>query len=303
MNTFIIAAGLVFVVLAILTFMLGRRIIGILFSLLTVVSLFSFFSQDKISNWLNNASNSVPMVHKVLSPKSSSSQTSSQTSTTDSNVVQQLISYTNNSSSGPNKNYYWKVGAAQLNDDSSVANGQLKFSADSQGRSGLAMGKLTYQMFADSRGSRQGSPLNPANGGWPTRNPYSAIHFDLTGRTYHGYFYNRSHSIADSLGGTATYTSTNNFTAGSRSQNVGADQHGGMRAAEEIAENYWKANPNSKATIQYQTTPIYNGSEKIPRGSIVNEKSSDGSINVEIAVINDAEGYTINYNTGQISHN
>lgn len=212
-------------------------------------------------------------------------------------ILKKLVSYTNISSAGPTKNYYWTVGKAQLLNDSALTNGDLKFSSDSQGRPSIAMGKLTYQMYQASKGSRQGTPLDPPNETWPN-NGYAIIHFQLTNRTYHGYFYNRSHSIADSLGGTQTYSSANNFTAGTRSQNVGADQNGGMRAAEEIAENYWKSHPNSKEIIHYQTTPLYEGREKIPRGSIVNEKSSDGQINVEIAVINDAEGYVINYNDG-----
>ena len=219
----------------------------------------------------------------------------------DRTTLKQLMKYTNASSAGPNQDYYWKNGNAQLADDSDVKVGQLKFSDDSAGRAGIARGKLTYSMFAESKGGRQGTPLDPPNGGWPSYNPKVALSFGLTNRIYHGYMYNRSHSIADSLGGAASYASADNFTAGTRSQNVGADQHGGMRAAEEIAENYWRSHPNSSTVIEYQTTPIYHGNEKIPRGSIVNEKSSDGQINEQIVVINSAEGYTINYNTGAIN--
>lgn len=226
---------------------------------------------------------------------------SSVATTQDNATLQQLMKYTNASSAGPNQDYYWKNGNAQLANDADVNVGQLKFSEDSAGRASTARGKLTYRMFADSKGSRQGTPLDPPNGSWPSYNPKVAVSFGLTGRIYHGYMYNRSHSIADSLGGTASYASADNFTTGTRSQNVGADQNGGMRAAEEIAENYWHSHPNSSTVIDYQTTPIYHGSEKIPRGSIVNEKSSDGQINDQIVVINSAEGYTINYNTGAIS--
>lgn len=229
------------------------------------------------------------------------SSSSSVAITQDNATVQQLMKYTNAASSGPNRNYYWKNGNAKLADDSDVKMGQLKFSDDGAGRAGVARGKLTYRMFAESKGGRQGTPLDPPNGSWPSYNPKVALSFGLTGRIYHGYMYNRSHSIADSLGGTASYASADNFTTGTRSQNVGADQHGGMRAAEEIAENYWRSHPNSSTVIEYQTTPIYHGSEKIPRGAIVNEKSSDGQINDQIVVINSAEGYAINYNTGAIS--
>lgn len=178
---------------------------------------------------------------------------SSVATTQDDATVQQLMKYTNASSAGPNRNYYWKNGNAQLANDSDVNVGQLKFSEDSAGRAGIARGKLTYRMFADSKGRRQGTPLDPPNGGWPSYNPKVALSFGLTSRIYHGYMYNRSHSIADSLGGTASYASADNFTAGTRSQNVGADQHGGMRAAEEIAENYWRSHPNSSGGCDLHT--------------------------------------------------
>lgn len=212
-------------------------------------------------------------------------------------ILRQLIKYTSESSAGPNNNYYWENGNAQLEDDSNLKVGELKFTKDQYGRSGIAMGKLTYDMFANSRGSRQGTPLNPPN--WEDiQNRKVAITYTLTNRTYHGYFYNRSHSIADSLAGKQSYESEYNFTIGTRPQNVGADQNGGMRYAEEITENYWKSHPNSREIIQYQTTPLYNGTEILPRGSIVNIKSSDNVIDTQIVVINDAEGFNINYSTG-----
>lgn len=255
-----------------------------------------------VSGGYSKLSNFITTTYHNVTQTSSTKNTDNANTAQNSAILTKLISYTNAGSAGPTKNYYWNVGKSQLVDDSSLNNGDLKFSQDSQGRSSIAMGKLTYQMYKDSQGSRQGTPLDPPNNTWPS-NGYTAITFGLTGRTYHGYFYNRSHSIADSLGGTQTYSSANNFTAGTRSQNVGADQNGGMRAAEELAENYWKSHPNSKEIIHYQTTPLYQAREKIPRGSIVNEKSSDGELDVEIAVLNDAEGYIINYNDGTFKSN
>lgn len=71
-----------------------------------------------------------------------------------------------------------------------------------------------------------------------------------------------------------------------------------MRYAEEAAENYWNNHPGTKNTIDYETTPVYKGNENIPRGSIVNIKSSDDVLNTEIVVINSVEGIKINYNDG-----
>jgi len=213
-------------------------------------------------------------------------------------VLSQLVSLTNNADPGPTKDYYWSNGAANINEEAMPTSGNVAFEFDSAGRSSTADASLTYQMFAGSAGSRQGSPLDPPF--WP-HNLQVAIYYSMTGKTYNGYVWNRSHSVADSLAGKQSYISAANFTAGTRPQNVGADQNGGMRAAEEIVENFWKSNPNSNTIVWYQTTPIYDGSEKIPRGSIVDILSSDNSINTEIVVINDAEGWTIDYSTGAVS--
>jgi DNA-entry nuclease len=224
----------------------------------------------------------------------SSSSSSSVASTTD--ILNKLNEYTNAKSAGPTGNYYWENGSARLSGFDAIKAGEYNFNADDKGRSGVARAVLTYSQYEDSKGSRQGQPLDPP--AWPSSNPKIAITFSLTERTYHGYLYNRSHSIADSLLGEGSYTSKYNFTTGTRSQNVGANQNGGMRYAEELAEDFWKANPNTSATISYQTTPVYNANETIPRGSIVDIKSSDNTLNTEVVIINSAEGLEIDYASG-----
>lgn len=285
------------ILIVVLIFLLGIYIAhklfrSIIYKLISAVVLLAiaFLSYTALTNHITNP---VDLVKTVTNKKSSDAPAPK------GDILQSLMNYTDKSSAGPTQNYYWKDGQAQLANDSDIPVGGIKFSEDTQGRSGVARAKLTYDLYEDSRGGRQGTPLNPLNGGWPAHNFKTSIHYGLTGRTYNGYFYNRSHSIADSLASSSSYLSADNFTAGTRPQNVGADQHGGMRAAEEIAEKYWKAHPRSNAVIQYQTTPVYNGNEKIPRGSIVDEKSSDGEINIRIIVINSAEGFHINYNNGQ----
>ena len=210
-------------------------------------------------------------------------------------VMAILINLTDNANAGENRNYYFEVGEARIQDDSDLQNGQLDFKLDSYGRSSTARGKLTYQMFEKSKGKRQGQPLDPPH--WP-QNFKTEIHYSLTDRTYHGYMYNRSHSIADSLGGEATYTSEANFTTGTRPQNVGANQKGGMRFAEEMVENYWKEHIGTNEIVHYQVLPMYKNNEVIPRGSIIDIKSSDNILNKRVVVINDVEGMKINYETG-----
>ncbi len=225
-------------------------------------------------------------------PAATGSTTSGTTADTGA-ILAKLIAYDKAESPGPTKDYYWDNGAARITKSAMPATGQAKFTYDSDGRSSIARATLTYALYAASKGSRQGATLNPP--GWPSSNPEVSSTSALTGKTTHTYLWNRSHSIADSLLGALSYTSSANFTAGTKDQNVGADDNGGMRAAEEIAEKYWAAHPGSNVVIWYQTTPLYSGSNKIPSGSIVDELSSDGSINKEIVVINDEEDIAVNY--------
>lgn len=295
----IVAIVLVLLVgLIVFVFRSGRSIIARLGGILVAVivggggAMITHYGPQRLINEVKTAVGNI-------TNKDGGTSTNKSAPVADSKIASQLKKYTDASESGPTKNYYWQQGPAKFSPYmTNLAAGRVHFSADSQGRSGVASGKLTYKMFAASRGSRQGTPLDPDNGGWPQPNTKTAITYALTGRTYHGYAWNRSHSISDSLAGADSYTSANNFTAGTRSQNVGADQHGGMRKAEETAEGYWKEHPNTTNTIEYQVTPVYNGNERIPRGSIVDIKSSDNSINTEIVVINSAEGHVIDYNNG-----
>lgn len=210
-------------------------------------------------------------------------------------ILDKLVSYTNKESAGPTGDYYWVNGKAHFTHFSGLKAGDYSFKSDTQSRSATARAVLTYSEYAASRGSRQGEPLDPPS--WP-ENKIVAISYGLTGRTYHGYLYNKSHSIGDSLLGAKSYASLYNFTTGTRPQNVGADQNGGMRYAEESAENYWESYPGTNQVIYYQTTPLYKGNETMPRGSIVDVRSSDKTLNTEIVVINSAEGIHLNYSDG-----
>lgn len=223
------------------------------------------------------------------SPKTETSSATTNQSN-DNKILSDLVTYTTQQSAGPTKNYYYENGKSDK--ITPMAVGAYNFEADSQGRSAKAVATLTYGQFEASKGSRQGTPLDPPY--WP-RNSKVAITYGFNNRTYHGYMWNRSHSIADSLLGASSYDSVYNFTAGTRPQNVGANQKGGMRYAEALVENYWRANPGTDKTVAYQTTPVYNNNERIPRGSIVDIKSSDGTLDKEIVVINSAEGIDIDY--------
>lgn len=309
MNILLIALIIALIALIVIMGLLlkfSKRLIGFIISGIVLLAMFGgayHQSEPKKNYWnagqaliksLNNGS------HVNTLGKKPKTESPNEAITDDENKIkQQLLEITNSQSSGPTKNYYWDAGQAVIK-SSNINVGDVSYSVDPQGRSSLAIGKLTYKMWKDSAHSRQGTPLNPPQG-WPY-NPKVAIKYELTNRTYHGNMYNRSHSIADSLAGEKTYTDASNFTTGTRPQNVGANQKGGMRAAEIMVEDYWKSNPNSTEYVDYQVLPIYNKNETIPRGTIVDIKSSDGILNKRLVIINDVENYIINYNNGKFTH-
>lgn len=134
------------------------------------------------------------------------------------------------------------------------------------------------------------SSIHPT--GW-TSNRIVTLHF-IDGSSYRGYFYNRSHLLAHSLGGA---DKKYNMITGTRPQNVGKnDFKGGMQYCEMLASDYLKS--HRSASLYYIVTPIYKGREKVARSVIVDMRSSDKSINQEVEVYNTAPGYSINYRTG-----
>lgn len=135
-----------------------------------------------------------------------------------------------------------------------------------------------------------------AKGTWLGRHSNNKI-IQLKG--YKGYLYNKSHSLAWSLGGDMK---NHNLTLGTRSQNVGTNKTesgGGMGYAEEKVRNVVTNKKNTK--VYYKVTPVYKANELIPRGSHVQAKSINDngkSINLNTWVFNNEEGVNINYHNG-----
>lgn len=192
----------------------------------------------------------------------------------------------------------------------------------------------TDRAIAKARGRQ---PLDTDPQGWPDSNPKVQVHFP-TGVNYKGYFWNRSHLIADSLGG---LPEENNLVAGTRAQNVG-DNHapGGMAYTETLARDFLdnqlsttnlvpsnepirlledygisetgKGEPLPETVdvpefatcdLAYQAVPNFELGEKIPRSVTVNIKSCDGTIDEQVEVANSMPGFGIDYLTGAISEN
>lgn len=166
---------------------------------------------------------------------------------------------------------------------------------DKLGRPTYVIGNLNYDLISKEKGEdREDIKVDPI--GWQ-KNSRVTIK-EANGKTYNGYFYNRSHLLADSLGGAAT---KENLVTGTRTQNTGIGNTGGMAYTEEKARQFFAK--KTDATMIYQATAIYQGDEVVPRYVKVDIKTSDGTIDEQVIVSNTATGFSIDYNTGKYVKN
>lgn len=191
-------------------------------------------------------------------------------------------------------NYVVKVGKAQVKNKPKA--GRVKYSKlDKYGRTRTVIANVTYKMVKQSAGWRETIPESEDPAGWG-HNRKVGIRM-ANGKIYHGYLYNRSHLLADSLGGSPI---RENLVTGTRTQNVGDNTgDGGMAYTETLARNWLYS--HHRGTIYYRATPNYRGTEKLPRSVTVDMKSSDGRLNMRVYVYNYAKGIKINYKTGSSS--
>lgn len=195
-----------------------------------------------------------------------------------------------------NADYYQVDGQAQRS-YKDAKEGQITYcDLDSLGRPTCAYSLLTTDMRqkAKARG-RQHIDINPT--GWPKHNQKVTI--TDGSQSYTGWFWNRSHMIADSLGGDPV---KENLVTGTRTQNVGISSahNGGMAYSETKARSYLDNQAHASCPLYYAVTPNYNGNELIPRTVTVDIESCDKSISEHVTVPNTANGYTIDYNTAEI---
>jgi DNA-entry nuclease len=191
-------------------------------------------------------------------------------------------------------NYYRVAGEAVV--DVRVEPGEIVYSGlDELGRTGRAVACVTFDMMEAgmARDRSDMSSIKPA--GWG-HNEQVEIEL-IDGRFYHGYLYNRSHLIAKSLGGADI---RENLVTGTRMQNVGDNSPaGGMLFGEQVARDWLTRNPDG--WVYYSATPVYEGDELLCRSVIVDMRSSDGSLDMQIEVYNAALGFEIDYATGEFS--
>lgn len=189
-------------------------------------------------------------------------------------------------------NYVRLVGDAQI--DQPLEAGQVVYSPlDALGRTGQVRACITYQMMQDGEARERGEAPDPS--GWPSQNFETDIALP-TGKTYQGWFWNRCHLLAKSLGGS---DDAQNLVTGTRMLNVGAnDGQGGMDMFETAIRSWLESYPN--VTVQYVATPLYDSDEPICRSVMVDVLSSDGAINERLEVYNAAKGHEIDYATGAV---
>jgi DNA-entry nuclease len=204
----------------------------------------------------------------------------------------------------PSGDYITPLGVAQILYTPKQP-GQAEYcEPDQHGRAVCAYAELTSTMRAEAKQNRrQALTVDPA--GWPTHNHTAtipALPASVVGdsKDYRGWFWNRSHLLADSLGGDPAAV---NLVTGTRTQNVGSTQangesNGGMAYTERIAREYLDAGRGDACPLYYAVTPQYVDDEPIPRTVLVDMRSCDASINERVEVANTANGWHINYQTG-----
>jgi DNA/RNA non-specific endonuclease len=191
---------------------------------------------------------------------------------------------------------YEVLGEAEI--DESKFSTTYSYSHDDLDRTTTAYGLVNYKAVMDSKGWRADFEPNSEPSGWykgkESNNKKVSVKLP-TGKIYNGYFYNRSHLIADSLGGRSYKY---NVVTGTRQQNVGNNGNGGMQYIEKKVKDYVEQTKNN---VYYSVEPYYEGNELVPRYVIVNAKSDDGVINEKVKVFNNASGYEVNYSNGSFT--
>lgn len=188
--------------------------------------------------------------------------------------------------------YYRVVGPAVVDVD--IPPGEIWYAPlDWLGRSVRVAGTIDAPTMeaglARERGDLHG--INPS--GWGHN---SEVDIPLPdGGVYHGFFWNRSHLIAKSLGGS---DEVENLVCATRMENVGAnDGEGGMAYTEGLVRSWLRKHP--EGTVFYSATPAYEGMELVCRSVIVDVRSSDGELDLEVEVYNAALGHRIDYRSGE----
>ena len=189
--------------------------------------------------------------------------------------------------------YYAENGTAVIDETKFPEIGNINYTGkDELGRTLSVYGVITMEMvYKSSAEERPDFKKGDNPSGW---NKNEKVSVQTSSGEYNGWFWNRSHLVADRLGGA---TNSDNAITGTRMQNVGnRSNSGGMAYVEQLTVDYLTTHRGEH--VYYSAEPIYSGSELIPRYVIVNVKSSDNLLDKQIITFNNQYGYTIDYTNG-----
>lgn len=189
-------------------------------------------------------------------------------------------------------NYYRIVGPAETNVFVLSSPGVTYGNLDALGRATYAEGFVTASIMEAGIARPREDLSGTLPSGWGTN---AQVDIRLpTGEWYRGYFWNRSHLLAKSLGGD---DEVHNLVTGTRTQNVGANNGcGGMAYCEKTCRDWLGSNPDGH--VCYHASAAYIDNELVPRSVFVDMRSSDGEIDQQVEVFNAALGFSIDYATG-----
>lgn len=180
-------------------------------------------------------------------------------------------------------NFYKVLGKADFTNKDLLNNTKYfkKYSGlDELGRPSWVFSCITSEQYKlEKTKPRQEIKVDPV--GWVKPNPRVILSDGKN--TYKGFLYNRSHLLADSLGGDPI---KENLITGTRLQNVGWNKkgsEGGMAYGETLARDWLNKN---KGYLQYEVICHYEGKDLLSDYQIVNIKSSDGTLDLQIKVFN-----------------
>ena len=189
--------------------------------------------------------------------------------------------------------YYAENGTAVIDNTKFPEIGNINYTGkDELGRTLSVYGVITMEMVSKSSAEeRPDFKKGDEPSGW---NKNKKVSVQTSSGEYNGWFWNRSHLVADRLGGA---TNSDNAITGTRMQNVGnRSNSGGMAYVEQLTVDYLTTHRGEH--VYYSAEPIYSGDELIPRYVIVNVKSSDDILNKQIITFNNQYGYKIDYTNG-----
>lgn len=191
--------------------------------------------------------------------------------------------------------------ATELNPSNGLQLSQL----DNLGRSQVANAYITKESMSGTE-QRIPIPATSAPSGWYNNAKYNNVNHRWQGGTPNNkkingsYIYNKSHLIGwqffdnnkapNNVNGVM---STQNLVTGTRVQNADPGQ---LRYENQIAKAVQQGH-----NVRLQVTPIYSGTELVPRMTHYVAESVDDhgqAININVVILNVQPGVKINYNTG-----